>query len=143
VLKEKFSLHFSQLLILCPHLDVIIGHMLVLRFGVRVQEVSWTSEITDWTEADCRNIGRSMASIIRMVQTGEDAVDAWRSNFPQLEELFQVEGFEVSKKCRLSDPRGADQPTRSEAKRSNSTRRFAPVVFLQSLRSSHVASLAC
>ena len=36
-----------------------------------------------------------MATLMRMVQTGEAAVDAWRSHYPQLELLFEgVAGFE-------------------------------------------------
>jgi len=48
----------------------------------------------DWMESDCKNVGKSMAYFLRMVQTGNAAVDAWRKNYPQLEELFQVDGFE-------------------------------------------------
>ena len=34
-----------------------------------------------------------MATFIRFVQTGEASVDAWRKNYPQLDNLFQVDGF--------------------------------------------------
>jgi len=47
----------------------------------------------DWTEKDCKHVGRSMAYFLRMFQTGDAAVDAWRINYPQLDELFQVDGF--------------------------------------------------
>ena len=67
--------------------------MLILKFGLSVKDVSWTSEMKEWTEADCKNVGRSMAIFMRMVQTSDDAVDAWRKNYPQLGNLFQVNGF--------------------------------------------------
>ena len=48
----------------------------------------------DWTEKDCRNCGRSMAVFSRMFQTGEDAVDAWIKNYPQVSILAdEVEGL--------------------------------------------------
>ena len=91
---ETHEQEFAPILDLCPDLDVILAHMLVIRFGLRVQEVSWTSEMSDWTREDCRRVGRSMAPILRMVQTGDAGVDAWRSNYPQLNRLFEIEGFE-------------------------------------------------
>ena len=71
-----------------------MAHMLVLRFGVRMQEVSWVSDMRDWTSEDNRRVGRSMATIIRMVQTGDAACDAWRRHYPQLDNLFEIDGFE-------------------------------------------------
>ena len=34
-----------------------------------------------------------MAYFLRVHQTGDAAVDAWRRNYPQLEELFEIDGF--------------------------------------------------
>jgi len=96
-IRETFRKHESQLhplLAICPNLDIVIGHMFVLRLGVRVQEVSWTKDMQDWTEEDCRRVGRSFATIQRMVQKGENAVDAWRRHYPQLDLLLEIDGFE-------------------------------------------------
>ena len=91
---EKYSIQFAPLLDLCPGLDIVFGHMLILRFGFSVKDVSWTNEMIDWTEDDCKSVGKSMATFMRMVQTGDAAVDAWRSNYPQLNTLFdEVPGF--------------------------------------------------
>jgi len=67
--------------------------MLILRFGFPVKDVDWTKETKDWTETDCKIVGKSMAYFMRMVQMGEASVDAWRKHFPQLGDLFLVDGF--------------------------------------------------
>jgi len=60
---------------MCPGLPIILAHMLVFRLGIRVQDVDWTSDMKDWVATDCRYVGRSMATLLRMVQKGEDAVE--------------------------------------------------------------------
>ena len=68
--------------------------MHVLRFGVRVTEVSWIKEMHNWDAEDNRRVGQAMAPILRMVQTNDAAVDALQSNYPQLQTLFdEVPGF--------------------------------------------------
>ena len=89
----KHEVQFAPLLERCPGLIIILAHMLVLRFGFFANEVSWITDMKDWTETDFKHVGNSMAYFLRMVQTGEDAVDAWRMNYPQLNELFEIEGF--------------------------------------------------
>ena len=60
-----------------------------------MQDVDWTSDMKDWNGEDCRRVGRSMATVMRMVQTGLMAVDAWKKHYVQLSNLFdEVEGFE-------------------------------------------------
>ena len=72
----------------------MLAHMFVLRFGIRDLEVSWIKETKNWDAEDNRRVGRSMAPILRMVQTNDATVDAWRSNYPQLQYLFdKVEGL--------------------------------------------------
>ena len=72
----------------------MLAHMHVLRFGVRVLEVSWIKEMKNWDAEDNRRVGRAMAPIMRMVETSDAAVDAWQINYPQLQALFdEVEGF--------------------------------------------------
>ena len=88
---EKYSMQFAPLLELCPGLDIVFGHMLILRFGLSAKVVDWTKETKDWTEADYKNVGKSMAYFMRMVQTGD--FDAWLKHYPQLANLFQVDGF--------------------------------------------------
>ena len=81
----------------CPQFAVILSHMLVLRFGVRVVGVSDTSTTTNWTEDDCRAVGRSVATLVRERGTGEEAMRAWRIQYRQLKTLYdedEVEGFE-------------------------------------------------
>jgi len=73
---DKYDESFAPLLELCPNLSVILGHMLILRLGVRVQEVSWTSDMKEWSAEDCKRIGRSIATLIRWVQMGHASVDA-------------------------------------------------------------------
>ena len=75
-------------------LTIILAHMLILRFGFSVQNVSWTSEMVDWSAEDNQRVGRSMSYFSRMTEQGDAAVGSWRSNFPQLGVLFEVEGFE-------------------------------------------------
>ena len=92
---SKYPDEFAPILTLCPNFGIILAHMLVFRLGVKVQEVDWTSDMKDWNEEDCRRVGRSMATVMRMVQTGLMAVDAWKKHYVQLSNLFdEVEGFE-------------------------------------------------
>jgi len=71
---NKYDRQFAPLLQLCPGLPTILTNMLIMRFGIRIREVNWTSEMTAWTETDLKHVGKSMAFIIRMVQTGDAAV---------------------------------------------------------------------
>ena len=89
----KFKTQFTPLLERCPGLSIILAQMLVLRFGFWVIEVNWTNEMKDWTETDFKHVGKSMAYFLRMFQTGVAAVDAWRRNYPQLDDLFEIDGF--------------------------------------------------
>jgi len=92
---SKYPDDFSPILELCPKFDVVLAHMFVFRLGVKVEDVDWTSDMKDWDEEDCRRVGRSMATIMRMVQTGLMAVDAWKKHYVQLHHLFdEVVGFE-------------------------------------------------
>jgi len=85
---DKYPLVFSPILERNPHFVGMLAHMLVLRFEFRVQEVSWVKEMRNLDAEDNRRVGRAMAPILRMVQTNDAAVDAWRSNYPQLQTLF-------------------------------------------------------
>ena len=86
---------FEKLLSLCPNFHIILAHALVLRLGVRVEEVDWTRDTMDWDPEDCRLVGRAIATVMRMCQTGEATLGAWKLNYPQLSLLFEeVEGFE-------------------------------------------------
>ena len=92
---SKYPDDFSPILKLCPKFDVVLAHMFVFRLGVKVEDVDWTSDMKKWSEEDCRRVGRSMATIMRMVQTGLMAVDAWKKQYVQLHRLFdEVIGFE-------------------------------------------------
>ena len=92
---SKYPDQFAPIFELCPKFDIILAHMLVFRLGVRVQDVDWTSDMKDWNEEDCRRVGRSMATVMRMVQTGLMAVDSWKKQYVQLHHLFdEVVGFE-------------------------------------------------
>jgi len=91
---DKYPSIFAPILEQNPHFANMLAHMLVLRFGFRVQEVSWITEMKDWTAEDNRRVGRAMAPILRMVQTKDAAVDAWRSHYPQLQAFIdEVPGF--------------------------------------------------
>jgi len=91
---DKHPRVFDPILELNPHFVEMLAHMHVLRFGVRVQEVSWIKEMQNWDAADNRSVGRAMVPIIRMVETSDAAVGAWQSNYPQLQTLFdEVPGF--------------------------------------------------
>ena len=45
---------FEPLLERCPNIGLIIAHLLKLRLGLTVQNVSWTTSISDWNGEDCR-----------------------------------------------------------------------------------------
>ena len=86
----------KQLLERCPSFPLILAHILLNKMGFRAQEVSWTSEMTDWEENACKRVGLSLALFLRKRKTGEVALGAWRSNYPQLEALFELEGLRIS-----------------------------------------------
>jgi len=89
---DKHPQIFAPILERNPHFVEMLVH--VLRFGVRVLEVSWIKEMKDWDAEDNRRVGRAMAPIMRIVETNDAAVDALRSNYLQLQILFdEVSGF--------------------------------------------------
>jgi len=92
----KYESHFRPLLEKCPQLNLILAHMMVLRLGIMVNEVSWTSDMKDWTETDLKRVGRSMATILRFVQTGTASVDAWRKQYVLGERAVFVFVFAIS-----------------------------------------------
>ena len=77
---------FEPLLERCPNIGLIIAHLLKLRLGLTVQNVSWTSSISDWNGEDCRRVGCSVAAFLRNFQTGEAALEAWKLNYVQVSE---------------------------------------------------------
>ena len=97
-IRQVMSKHpdeFARILELCPKFDLLLAYMLVFRLGMKVQEIDWTSDMKKWSEEDCRRVGRSMATLMRMVRTGLAAVDAWKKHYVQLSDLFdEVVGFE-------------------------------------------------
>jgi len=85
---------FNKILERNPHFIDMLAHMLVLRFGFLVQGVSWIKEMKSWDAEDNRRVGRAMVPIMRMAETADAAVDAWQSNYPQLQTLSdEVTGF--------------------------------------------------
>jgi len=73
---------------------MILAYALILRLGMSVKDVEWTMAMTDWSEEDCKRVGRSLATNMRMVQTGEAMIDMWRSQYTQLNTIFsEVVGF--------------------------------------------------
>ena len=77
---------FEPLLERCPNIGLIIAHLLKLRLGLTVQNVSWTSSISDWNGEDCRRVGCSVAAFLRNFQTGEAALEAWKLHYVQVRE---------------------------------------------------------
>jgi len=77
---------FEPLLERCPNIGLIIAHLLKLRLGLTVQNVSWTSSISDWNGEDCRRVGCSAAGFLRNFQTGEAALEAWKLHYVQVRE---------------------------------------------------------
>ena len=86
---------FAPLVEHCPVFKIILSHVLVDKFGFRVQKVDWKSDMKDWSEEDCRRVGCSFATFLRKRKTGDAAVGAWRLHYAQLNILFkEVVGFE-------------------------------------------------
>ena len=74
----------SSLMKECPRFNIILSHMLVLRFGVKVLEVDGKTTAKNWTENDCRRIGRAVATMLRERASGKDAMRAWKSQYKEL-----------------------------------------------------------
>ena len=91
---REYSELLSPALECCPNLDTILAHMLVLRLGWSVHDVDFTSKMSEWNYDDCRKVGRSMATIFRVVQQGNTAIESWRLHYPQLNSLFEITGFD-------------------------------------------------
>jgi len=93
---------FQQIELKCPHFDSILSHILILRIGLWVQSVGEDVPMQTWTEEkECRRVGRSMAVMLRMSQTGAEAIDAWKLNYKALETLFRIDGFNEFMVCRM------------------------------------------
>ena len=81
---------------LCPNFSTILSHMLVIRLGLSAKDVDFKIKMTEWSFSDCQRVGRSMATIMREVQQGDTALEAWRLHYPRLNKLFDdVEGFDA------------------------------------------------
>ena len=66
-----------------------------LIFGMKVVNVSKTSTTLNWTEENCRAVGRAVAALQRKRGSGVEALRAWRIQYGQLSVLFDgIEGFE-------------------------------------------------
>ena len=65
---ERYESSFSLIVNRCPLFGTIIAHFLTFSFGFRSQSVDWTKEMKEWTEEDCRRIGKSLAITLRMAE---------------------------------------------------------------------------
>ena len=93
LMKNNYKREFAPLLEMCPHLDVILAHMKIKCFGLLVQDVDWTSDMTDWSEEDCKRVGRSIVTLLHMVQTGEGAVASRSEPFAVRTEDHHIHGI--------------------------------------------------
>ena len=51
--------------------------------------------MVNWSDDDCRIVGRSFATLLQKKTTGAAVLHDWRRQYRQLEALFkEVEGFE-------------------------------------------------
>ena len=97
-IQEVFKKHDTVVkpaLDICPNLPLILAHMLVLHLGWQVKDIDFTSSMSEWNDDDCRYVGRSMATFMRTFQQGNTALDAWRRQYPQLNNLFDLEGIDA------------------------------------------------
>jgi len=92
-LRGKQSLT-GPVLLAFPNIEVVIAHMIVVRFGFSASTVNWCLGLDELTEEDCRKAGRSFATYTRSAKTGLDALLAWKANYTQLYELDEFEGVE-------------------------------------------------
>ena len=91
---DRYEVDFALVLVRCPHFAIILSHIFILRFGWRVENVSWKTDMKDWHSEECRRVGRAFATFLRVAEQGEASVDAWSKNYPQLTILFDdVPGF--------------------------------------------------
>ena len=61
-----------------------------------VEKVGKDTPLKDWTEEDCRHVGRSLSSFVVTTTTPAAGVAGWKLNYHQLNQLFEnVTGFEV------------------------------------------------
>jgi len=85
---DKYPDEFAPLLYRCLRFEIILVHMFGLRLGLTAKEVDWTKELREWSEEDCRRVGRSMSTIMRNAITGTMATYSWARNYPQLLTLY-------------------------------------------------------
>ena len=94
----------------CPRFNIILSHMLVLRFGVKVLEVDGKTTAKNWTENDCRRIGRAVATMLRERASGKDAMRAWKSQYKAVVVLMDhVDGLEGFMKTIFKVSRGGKE----------------------------------
>jgi len=72
---KKYKTFFIPILERCLLVGIMLAHMVVFRFGVRVQDVEWTVDMTEWEESDVKKVGCSVVTLLRYVQTGEAAIE--------------------------------------------------------------------
>ena len=91
---NEHSAFLEPLTNLCPHIKIILSHLLTKSFGWSVKSVDTTTQMSDFTEDDCQKIATALAFFLRKRKTAEVALEAWKLNYPQLKKLSDVEFFD-------------------------------------------------
>jgi len=93
VFEQEEAPGMPTLLGLCPQIETVLGHALVVRLGFQVANAE--KEMIEWEEEDAVKVGRSLSTFVRTTTQPVMAVDAWRRHYVQLQILFvEVPGFE-------------------------------------------------
>ena len=91
---NEHSAFLEPLTNFCPHIKIILSHLLTKSFGWSVKSVDTTTQMSDFTEDDCQKIATALAFFLRKRKTAEVALEAWKLNYPQLKKLSDVEFFD-------------------------------------------------
>ena len=72
---NEHSAFLEPLTASCPHIKIILSHILTNNFGWSVKSVTYATPMIDFTEEDCQRIATALAFFLRKRKTAEVALE--------------------------------------------------------------------
>jgi len=69
------SAFLEPLMTACPHIKIVLSHILTNNFGFSVKNVAYVTPMIDFTEEDCQRIATALAFFLRKRKTAEVALE--------------------------------------------------------------------
>jgi len=77
---KEHSVFLEPLMTVCPHIKIVLSHVLTNNFGWSVKNVAYVSPMSNFTEEDCQRIATALAFFLRKRKTAEVALEVSERN---------------------------------------------------------------